>query len=132
MAIRRFVLIACGMAVLGLIVTTSGHAAWALASRTNHLTFSRPVGLPGIALAPGTYTFLTIESHPDIVRVQNRDGSATYFTGFTRLVRRPVGLRRDRMVTFAETPRGVPSRIDTWYPIGESTGRQFIYVDQTR
>ena len=131
MAIRRSVLIACGMAVLGLTVAASGHAAGAFASRTNHLTFSRHVGLPGVTLARGTYTFLTIESHPDIVRVQSRDGSAIYYTGFTRLVKRPAGVRHDRMVTFAETPRGVPSRIDTWYPIGESTGRQFIY-DQTR
>lgn len=130
MGIRRS--IACGMAVLGLIVATSGHAASTFASRTNHLTFSGPVGLPGVALARGTYTFLVIEAHPDIVRVQSRDGSAIYFTGFTRLVERPAGLRRDRMVTFAETPRGVPSRIDRWYPVGESTGRQFIYVDETR
>ena len=127
MAIRRSVLIAYGVAVLGLTLAASGHAASTFASRTSHLTFSGPVGLPGVELARGTYTFLVIEAHPDIVRVQSRDGSAIYFTGFTKLVERPARLGRDRMVTLAETPRGVAPRIDTWYPAGESTGRQFIY-----
>jgi hypothetical protein len=131
MAIRRSVLIACGIAVLALTVA-SGHATSAFTSRTDYLTFSGSVALPGVTLARGTYAFLVIESHPDIVRVQNRDGSATYFTGFTRLVNRPAGMGRDRLVTLAETPRGVPPRVDTWYPIGESTGRQFVYLDQTR
>lgn len=129
---RKSVLIACGIAVLALIVATSGYAMSAFASRTDHLTFSGPVNLPGITLAGGTYAFLVIESHPDVVRVQSRDGSATYFTGFTRVVNRPAGMRRDRLVTLAETPRGVPPRVDTWYPIGESSGRQFIYADKTR
>ena len=132
MAIRSSVLIACGIAVLALIVATSGHAASAFASRTDYLTFSGPVSLPGVTLARGTYSFLVIESHPDLVRVQSRDGSATYFTGFTRLVNRPAGMRRDRLVRLAETPRGVPPRVEAWYPMGESTGRQFIYMERTR
>jgi hypothetical protein len=55
-----------------------------------------------------------------------------YFMGFTTTVGRPPGRSAGRLVTLAETSRGVPPRIDTWYPIGQSTGRQFIYPDATR
>ena len=126
---RQSVLIVCA-AALSLIVVASGDAASPYVTRTSYLTFNGPIGLPGVSLAPGTYTFQVIESHPDIVRVQSHDGSAVYFTGFTRLVRRPASLRQDRAVTFAETPRGVPQRIDTWYPEGTATGRQFIYPER--
>ena len=119
-----------GAAMLSLIAVASGDAASTVATRTTHLTFNGPVGLPGVSLGTGTYTFLVIESHPDIVRVQSHDGSAVFFTGFVNAPR-PAGLRPDRAVTFAESPRGVPQRIDTWYPTGTSTGRQFIYPDKT-
>jgi hypothetical protein len=128
---RKSALIVCG-AVLSLIFAASGDAASPTATRTQHLTFGGPIGLPGVSLGPGTYTFLVIESHPDIVRVQSHDGSAVYYTGFTRLVPRPASLRSDRTVTFAETPRGAPPRIDTWYPLESDTGRQFIYPDTRR
>jgi hypothetical protein len=127
---REFPLIAL-TAALGLVVAAAGDAAPARTSRVDHLTFSGPIGLPGVSLAAGTYTFLALEGHPDIVRVQNHDGSAVYFTGFTRLVRRPAGLREDRTVTFAESPRGTPPRVDTWYPSASATGRQFIYANAT-
>lgn len=129
---RKLALLACGAAVLGLGIASSGKAASMVASRTNHLTFSGPVGLPGVTLARGTYPFELIPLHPDILRVLSRDGSKVYFTGFARQVSRPAGLRDDRIVTFAETPRGVAPRGNTWYPMGESTGDQFIYPDAAR
>jgi hypothetical protein len=123
---RRLALIACGAAVLGLAVAPAGDAA-SLALKTNHLTFNGAVALPGVTLPRGTYTFEIVELHPDIVRVLSRDGSRVYFTGFTTTVDRPMDQRAERLITLVETPRGVPPRIETWYPIGESTGRRFIY-----
>jgi hypothetical protein len=128
---RRFALIACGAAVLGLAVAPAGDAS-SLAVSTNHLTFSGAVALPGVTLPRGTYTFEVIDPHPDIVRVLSRDRSRVYFMGFTTTVARPAGRSTDRLVTLAETSRGVPPRIDTWYPIGQSTGRRFIYADAAR
>jgi hypothetical protein len=128
---RRLALIACGAAVLGLAVAPTGDAA-SLALKTNHLTFSGAVALPGVTLPRGTYTFEVVELHPDIVRVLSRDGSRVYFMGFTATVVRPADQGADRLVTLAETSRSVRPRIDTWYPIGQSTGRRFIYPDAAR
>jgi hypothetical protein len=128
---RRLALIACGAAVLGLAVAPAGDAS-SLALKTNHLTFSGAVALPGVALPRGTYAFEVVELHPDIVRVLSRDRSRVYFTGFTTTVNRPMDQRADRLVTLTETSRGVAPRIETWYPIGESTGRRFIYPDAAR
>ncbi|HEY6362779.1 MAG TPA: hypothetical protein VIX63_16845 [Vicinamibacterales bacterium] len=126
-------LMACGAALLGLVVAAAGDAASMTLRRTNHLTFSGPVGLPGVTLPRGTYTFALIDDeHPDIVRVMSRDRSQVYFTGYTRRVRRPAGLSADRAVAFAETPSGVAPRIQAWYPIGVSTGHEFRYPDATR
>jgi hypothetical protein len=131
MRIHKLALMACGAAVLGLTVASPGGAS-ALAANTNHLTFSGAVALPGVTLPRGTYTFEVVELHPDIVRVLSRDGSRVYFTGFTTTVNRPMDKRADRLITLVETSRGVPPRIETWYPIGQSTGRRFIYPDVVR
>jgi hypothetical protein len=102
------------------------------ADHTNHLTFNGPVGLPGITLPRGTDTFEVVDLHPDIVRVRSRDRSRVYFMGFTTTAARPMDQRADRLVTHMETPPGVPPRIETWYPIGQSSGRRFIYPDARR
>jgi hypothetical protein len=129
---RKSVLTACGAAVLGLTLANPGGAGSTAPSQTNHLTFSGPVGLPGVTLPRGTYTFQVIPLHPDIVRVLSRDGSRVYFTGFTMRVARPAGLSSDQLVTLGETAPGVAPRITTWYPIGASHGEQFRYRDTTR
>jgi hypothetical protein len=129
---RKSALMLCGAIVLGLTVASPGGAASSAVSQTNHLTFSGPVGLPGVTLPRGTYTFQGIPLHPDIVRVLSRDGSRLYFTGFSTRVARPAGLPADRLVTLAETPRGVAPRISAWYPIGASEGQAFLYPDVTR
>ena len=95
-------------------------------SRLNHLTFSGPVGLPGVTLAAGTYVFEVAEINPQIVRVLSRDGSSLYFTGFTQTVRRPAS-RGAREVTFAEAQPGIAPRIAAWYPVGAPRGYQFLY-----
>ena len=125
---RRLALIACGAVVLGLAVAPAGDAS-SLALKTDHLTFSGAVALPGVTLPRGTYTFEVVELHPSIVRVLSRDGSRVYFTGFTTTVNRPKDQPANRLVTLMETSRGVAPRIETWYPIGQSTGRRFIYPD---
>ena len=129
---RKSALTACGAAVLGLTLANPGGAASTAPSQTNHLTFSGPVGLPGVTLPGGTYTFEVIPLHPDIVRVLSRDGSRVYFTGFTMRIARPADLSADRLVTLTEMPRGVAPRITAWYPVGASQGQAFRYPDSTR
>lgn len=128
MAMRKNTLIACGVVILGMLAAGSGYARTIGWSHANHLTFSGAVALPGVSLARGSYTFEQLEGSSGIVRVLSRDRSQVYFMGFTRQVARPAGMPADRMVTFAETPRGVPPHVDTWYPAGASSGHQFIYA----
>jgi hypothetical protein len=122
---------ACGAAVLGLAVASTGNAS-SLADKTTHLTFTGPVGLPGVTLPRGTYAFEIISMDGRVVRVLSRDRTRLYFTGLTAIVARPRSQRADRPVALMETSRGLPPRIGTWYPLGDSTGRRFIYEDATR
>ena len=125
---HKWVLTAFGAVILGLLVVASGEA-WRDPSQTNHLTFSGPFALPGIALPAGVYTFELAEPSTNlaIVRVMSRERSKVYYTGFTAAVRRPADLAAGRMLTFGEAPAGAPPPIAAWYPSGESMGHQFIY-----
>ena len=82
MVTHKSALMVCSAVVLGLTLASPGGAASNAVTQTNHLTFSGPVGLPGVTLPRGTYTFEVIPLHPDIVRVLSRDGLHVYFTGF--------------------------------------------------
>jgi hypothetical protein len=97
-------------------------------NHTMYLTFNRPVGLPGVALAKGTYIFET----PDpvgaygVVRVLSRDRKIVYLTTFTRDVRRPDNMPREQVVSFGESSSDRPLPISVWWA-DDSVGRQFIY-----
>jgi hypothetical protein len=124
---RRLGWALCGTAVVALTLVAS--AASISARKTAYLTFSQPVGLPGISLGSGTYTFeiANPETTADVVRVSSRDGSHVYFMGFTRAIRRPDGMKRDQRVSLAESAAGVAPPITVWWPENESTGREFVY-----
>jgi hypothetical protein len=118
------------IAVAAVVAFVIGIAATQAASfhRLNHLTFSGPVSLPGVTLAPGTYTF---EAGPQgttdlsIVRVTTRNGRMVLYQGFTTLVARPRG--NVPMVTFGEAPAGQAAPIKVWYPTQSTIGHQFRY-----
>jgi hypothetical protein len=131
---RKSVLTACGAAIVALVMAASVDA-WGRgnASRTNYLTFSRPVALPGVTLGRGTYIFELADPHVlDVVQVLSRDRSRVYFMAFTRLIQRPADMPADRLVSLGEARVGVPPPIMAWYPLGESRGHQFIYADDAR
>ena len=93
------------------------------------MTFSKDVALPGIVLAAGSYTF---EAGPgntsrDIVLVRSRATQKPLYLGFTRPVNRPEGMPSDKTVAFGEAPAGQPTPIAVWYPVGSSTGHEFLY-----
>jgi hypothetical protein len=128
MSKSRSLITACCAAALGLVIATSSLHAWENARRTTYLTFSGPVALPGVQLPPGTYMFeLPDPNALDLVRVTSRDRSRVYLFAFTTVIRRPSGLRADQFVSLGEAPAGVAPRITAWYPIAESTGREFRY-----
>lgn len=104
-------------------------AAGVSAARTNYLTFSGPVALPGVQLQAGTYIFerATPDSHANVVRVLSRDRMHVYLLAFTRQVARPIDWRPGQAIALGEPARGVPPPVRVWYPIDELIGHEFIY-----
>ena len=100
------------------------------ADRLTYLTFSAPVGLPGVTLAPGTYAFdiFNTGSGANVVRVRNKERNQTYFLGLTDRINRPFGLPADHSVTLGESRVGTAPPIVAWYPTDESQGRRFLYA----
>jgi len=122
MTSRRFALTTSALLVAAVLGAASMQAS---ALRTNYLTFSGPVALPGVTLAPGTYTFEAgpEETDVNIVRVQTRDRRQLLYQGFTTPVSRPMG--NVPVVVFGEAPAGAPIPIRVWYPTQSRIGHRF-------
>ena len=128
MLTRRLVLTAVVVAATAAIAASSTHAG-SMLTRVNRLTFSAPVALPGVVLAPGTYAFESgpLGTNPAIVRVTSADHRRLLYQGFTISVRRPMTMERSEVLQLGEAPKGSPQPIAAWYPIGNNTGHRFIY-----
>ena len=111
------------------VVLVCAATARAYMGHENKVTFSQPVGLPGITLPAGTYSFDIADSSAnlDIVVVRDAARTKTYYQGFTTTVRRPGGMPANTIVTFGERPTDAPMPIAVWYPIGQSFGHEFLY-----
>jgi len=125
---KRIASMAAFGVALGLVLVTSVGAA-SEEKRTAYLTFSGPVGLPGVVLPAGTYIFEVPDPNMswDIVRVTNRQRSQVYFTAFTDRVERRAEMRGETGITFAEPEAGRVRKVAAWYPRGEPVGHEFIY-----
>jgi hypothetical protein len=127
MTSRQLALTAFGALVLGLVLTVPMHGS-EISLRTNYLTFSGPVALPGVTLGPGTYIFeRAVATEPDIVVVRNTDRSKVYFLAFTERVERPAGMSHTSTVTLGEARPGTPVPITAWYPPDSRSGHRFVY-----
>ena len=131
MASRTWLSAAFGVVLVGLTAAPSSGALEGFndVSRTTYLTFNRPVRLPGVSLGSGTYIFELADPLGawTLVRVSSRDRRRVYLTTFTRVVPRPDAMSREQVLSFTEAPATAPQPIATWWPMGEATGRQFIY-----
>jgi hypothetical protein len=67
------------------------------------------------------------DSASDVVRVRSKDHSHLYWSGFTRRVERPAGMKFDQPITFGEASARTPPPISAWYFENERIGWQFIY-----
>ena len=123
------VLVGIGVAAKGpqfrdtITVQGSGVASHS-ASGDHQLTFSGPVALPGVSLAPGTYTFRRPVGN--VLQVLNSAGTP-YAMMNTVPVTRTSGLDRYEIVLGSPLADGSPRRIEAWFPAGESTGQQLMY-----
>jgi hypothetical protein len=120
-----------GIAAIATMAIALTTAAWVRAdesSRTQYLTFSRPVELPGITLHSGTYVFELPDSTgaPDIVRVMSGDRKTVFLTAYTRSVQRPANVPATELVSFREVAPNQPIPITVWWSDAQR-GREFVY-----
>ena len=127
MRFRKSLVTAVAAGLLGVAATVS-IGAHPNATHTMYVTFNRPVSLPGVTLARGTYIFEIPDATADhhLVRVSSNDRSIVYLTAFTSLVERPAGLKRSQVVSFTEAAPDRALPIAVWWP-EDSQGREFIY-----
>jgi hypothetical protein len=120
-----------GTLAVALAVTAAASSTAASAARGDSatLSFNRPVALPGLTLAPGTYVFEIFDSASsnDVVRVSRAATKTHEFLGLTQRVDRPARMKGLSAVTLGESRPGEPARITVWYPADGSDGRKFLY-----
>jgi hypothetical protein len=94
-----------------------------------YLTFTAPVQIPGATLSAGTYRFhlTNPETSRNVVQVLSKDGSIVY-SMFHTIPDRRVSLTEDPVVTFRETPVGVPPAVKSLFYGGEYRGYEFVYT----
>jgi len=92
------------------------------------LTFSAPVQIPGVTLSAGTYRFRLTnpETSRNVLQVLSNDGSTVYAMFHTMYDSR-TSLTEDPVVTFKETPAGVPLAVRSLFYGGEYRGYEFVY-----
>jgi hypothetical protein len=94
------------------------------------LTFSSPVGVPGVTLPAGTYLFrFPAGTGTRIIQVLKADRSNTYAM-FTTMPAQDVTrsiFSDGQVVMFRERQAGAPPTIKEWYLPGQNTGYEFIY-----
>lgn len=115
-------------ALLGIVVLKP--AAADEYDKLTKLTFTAPVEIPGMVLAPGTYTFKLLDSEADrnIVQVFNADQTHLYATILTvpTLRLKPTD---HTVVKFKEGRKGSPEAIRKWYYPGDEYGQEFVYPE---
>jgi hypothetical protein len=93
-----------------------------------YLTFSGPVQVPGVTLDAGTYRFRL--ANPDtsrnVLQVLSYDGMTVYAM-FHTIPDSRMSITEDPVVTFTETPAGVPAAVKSLFYGGEHNGYEFVY-----
>ena len=130
--LRRTLRLACSVALLACVMATPS-AAQPVDKRTL-FTFSTPVAMPGVTLAPGQYLFRLAnpESAAHVIQVLDPDGKKPFGMFFALPAERTEPASKPE-VRFMETPAGTPAAIKTWWYPGERSGYEFVYPkDQAR
>jgi len=93
-----------------------------------YLTFSAPVQIPGATLSAGTYRFhlTNPETSRNVLQVLSHDGAIVY-SMFHTIPDSRMSVTEDPVVTFRETPAGVPPAVRSLFYGGEYRGYEFVY-----
>jgi hypothetical protein len=119
-------------AVLGVALLAATAAPQLRASGYNDditsVTFSGPVDIGNISLAPGTYVFKTLpgfDTDKSLVEVMDQNNQYLIALLPSIPVAAPLDLSNSR-IDLAEGPANAPERVKNWFVPGEYTGWQFL------
>jgi hypothetical protein len=121
-------------------ITVMGHAgAEGLGLSEQLLTFSAPVQIPGVSLAPGAYIFRVVGasaasgavSWPAVIQVTSGDRAHAYAMFFANPASRSKMTDNHEMI-LKKIRDDAPVRIAAWYLPGSSTGFEPVYLDSSR
>src|SRR5262245_56606908 len=125
---RKLFITAAAVALVAGPATTVFAQGELRSDRATYFTFSQPVALPTVTLAPGKYLFKLADSQAtrSIVQVFNGDGTKIQATLFTVPAIRNEASEEPE-VRFLEGAENAPAAISTWWHPGMKTGWEFIY-----
>ena len=94
------------------------------------LTFSAPVQVPGVTLNAGTYRFRLTNPNTsrNVLQVLSNDGGTVYAM-FHTIPDARTSMTNDPLVSFMETPAGVPPAVQSLFYGGEYRGYEFVYPE---
>ena len=93
-----------------------------------YLTFSGPVQVPGVTLNAGTYRFhlTNPDTSRNVLQVLSNDGAIVYAM-FHTIPDSRTSVTEEPVVSFRETPVGVPPAVKSIFYGGEHRGYEFVY-----
>jgi LPXTG-motif cell wall-anchored protein len=109
-------------------VMTPAPASAATYDTLAYVTFSGPVQIPGVTLNAGMYRFRLAnpETSRNVLQVLSHDGAIVYAM-FHTVPDSRMALTEEPVVTFRETPAGVPPAVKSLFYGGEYRGYEFVY-----
>ena len=106
-------------------VNVVGHEGIVAGSASDHfLSFSGPVGIPGVGLAPGTYIFRFVA--PSVMQVLSEDRSTAYGMFFMTRTWRSEAID-EYAVTLRRVVDDAPARIETMFAPNSLTGYELTH-----
>jgi hypothetical protein len=125
---RRLTLFASVLAVALIAAMTSAPARAYPYDKLTYLTFNGPVQIPGVTLDAGTYRFRLANpsTSRNVLQVLSHDGSIV-FSMFHTIPDSRMNVTEESIVTFRETPAGVPPAVLSLFYGGEHRGYEFVY-----
>jgi hypothetical protein len=90
------------------------------------VSFSTPVGLPGVSLARGIYMFRYLDGR-NAIQVLNAEGTVSYGLFVPTTIRRSGAVHDAAVWLIPPSAEGGPRRVQALFEDGRSTGSEFIY-----
>ena len=120
--------------VAGLLFAVGGVALQAYGDEMDEgtmITFAQPVEIPGQVLGPGTYYFVRIDHgnspNVNLIQIFNSDHTKVIATIQTVTAERWLDTSGKTVLTFAETAKGAPLALRSWFYPGSLEGHEFLY-----